>query len=559
MSALRKSIGKLLLSSTLTILVLQFITSLPVSFPMVPSLSLTANTNKGSYYIREPVTISGALLQGGQPATDYLISVEVQNKNGYPLLFRTIPLGNASQRWPLEMTGPYITNSTGSQTSFIAINYPIAFNGQMHLHATMRNTLMSQYNVIAAATVFDGNLIPISADWYNVSISPGESQTPGWAFSIPEWAYTGKALATINVYNDLPQNGGVPYAPETRYIFYITSNPEIQSPYSVLPTADTSGSGQYAVNFRMPPDRFTLPGNYVADVTASSTNVSTPFLRTHASTSFDLYQDPSPPQAAFTYIPLEIYPNMTMTFDASSSSAEGYNDTIIQYEWTINDPYNPAHIIKSGNFTNPPSPTVTHVFPNSGTYTVQLNVTDNEGLWSTTSKPVTVLPEFGPTANFTWAPITPSANQTVVFDASNSTLGWSARIPGYAPIVNYTWNFGDGTPIQSISSSNITHTFTQPGNFTVGLTVTDSVGRINVTSQLIHVLNFSILQIVDLNGDGKIDMRDIAIVARAFGSVPGDPLWNPRADITGPVYLVPDGVVDMRDVSLVARYFGQSY
>jgi len=27
----------------------------------------------------------------------------------------------------------------------------------------------------------------------------------------------------------------------------------------------------------------------------------------------------------------------------------------------------------------------------------------------------------------------------------------------------------------------------------------------------------------DVNGDGKVDGKDIAIVARAFGSVPGDP------------------------------------
>jgi len=46
-------------------------------------------------------------------------------------------------------------------------------------------------------------------------------------------------------------------------------------------------------------------------------------------------------------------------------------------------------------------------------------------------------------------------------------------------------------------------------------------------------------------------------VARAFGSKPGDPQWNPLADITGSEYLVPDGKVDVRDVSLVAKNFGK--
>ena len=55
----------------------------------------------------------------------------------------------------------------------------------------------------------------------------------------------------------------------------------------------------------------------------------------------------------------------------------------------------------------------------------------------------------------------------------------------------------------------------------------------------------------DVNGDGKVDMQDIGIVARAFGTSPGAPRWNPAADVNG------DGTVDMRDIALVASHFGQ--
>jgi hypothetical protein len=48
-------------------------------------------------------------------------------------------------------------------------------------------------------------------------------------------------------------------------------------------------------------------------------------------------------------------------------------------------------------------------------------------------------------------------------------------------------------------------------------------------------------------------MSDIAIVARAFGSKPGSSNWNPNADING------DGIVNMKDIALVARNFGQHY
>ncbi len=63
----------------------------------------------------------------------------------------------------------------------------------------------------------------------------------------------------------------------------------------------------------------------------------------------------------------------------------------------------------------------------------------------------------------------------------------------------------------------------------------------------------------EINHDFKVDMKDIGIAARAFGSYPGHPRWNPLADITGPTYLVPDGKVEMRDIGIIARNFGKTY
>ncbi len=54
--------------------------------------------------------------------------------------------------------------------------------------------------------------------------------------------------------------------------------------------------------------------------------------------------------------------------------------------------------------------------------------------------------------------------------------------------------------------------------------------------------------------DGKVDMRDIGLVARYFGqNVPPAPSY---CDITGAQTLQPDGKVDMRDVGYAARAFG---
>jgi hypothetical protein len=56
----------------------------------------------------------------------------------------------------------------------------------------------------------------------------------------------------------------------------------------------------------------------------------------------------------------------------------------------------------------------------------------------------------------------------------------------------------------------------------------------------------------DINGDGKVDGKDIILVAKAFGSYPGHPRWNSAADLNG------DGIVDALDVVIVAKNFGKT-
>jgi cytochrome c len=41
--------------------------------------------------------------------------------------------------------------------------------------------------------------------------------------------------------------------------------------------------------------------------------------------------------------------------------------------------------------------------------------------------------------------------------------------------LTYEWNFGDGTPVSN--DANPTHTFTEPGQYTVRLLVTDTTGK----------------------------------------------------------------------------------
>jgi hypothetical protein len=46
-------------------------------------------------------------------------------------------------------------------------------------------------------------------------------------------------------------------------------------------------------------------------------------------------------------------------------------------------------------------------------------------------------------------------------------------------------------------------------------------------------------------------MFDIRLIAKAFGSYPGDPKWNPDYDLNQ------SGGIDMFDIRLVAKNFGK--
>jgi len=57
----------------------------------------------------------------------------------------------------------------------------------------------------------------------------------------------------------------------------------------------------------------------------------------------------------------------------------------------------------------------------------------------------------------------------------------------------------------------------------------------------------------DINGDGKVNLADLVLFAEAYGSRPGDPNWNPAADMLG------HGKVDLADLVTLANHYGQHY
>lgn len=85
-------------------------------------------------------------------------------------------------------------------------------------------------------------------------------------------------------------------------------------------------------------------------------------------------------------------------------------------------------------------------------------------------------PSVAPVARFSFSPLNPKVNQSILFNASSSN----------GTITSYAWDFGDGNKT-SVSQPLINHTYTQPNGYTVTLNVTDSNGLWNTTSSIVNV------------------------------------------------------------------------
>jgi|Deesub1362A_J573_1020465.scaffolds.fasta_scaffold00437_2 PKD repeat protein len=170
------------------------------------------------------------------------------------------------------------------------------------------------------------------------------------------------------------------------------------------------------------------------------------------------------PVARFTYSPSYPTVDQTVTFDASTSESDG--GVILWYYWDFGD----------GATANVTSDTVTHAYSAVGNYTVTLLIKDDEGLSGTTSKILSVR-EY-PIATFVYFPTLPYVNETVTFNASEST-------PRGGVIIDYSWSFGDG---QTGSGVIVNHTYTTYGTYYVTLTVTDSEGLSDSVQKSIRII-----------------------------------------------------------------------
>ncbi len=177
----------------------------------------------------------------------------------------------------------------------------------------------------------------------------------------------------------------------------------------------------------------------------------------------------------------------TVKFDAFKPESKGgpsgldiKGATPFAYEWQLDneDATNgePINEMLAPQFDVPPS-TAEYTYTVPGVYKVKLTFRGDYGSYTTQEGTVRVIGELvPPTAQFEVTTGSPKVGESVGVDASGSQ-GGSGKITGYE------WNWGDGSPSESVEGTTTSaHAYTKAGTYTVKLVVSNNLNQKSVAS-----------------------------------------------------------------------------
>jgi gliding motility-associated-like protein len=171
------------------------------------------------------------------------------------------------------------------------------------------------------------------------------------------------------------------------------------------------------------------------------------------------------PVADFNFANLGRCARQPITFNNASTSADG---VIVEWKWDFGDA-SPIQTITNGN-------PVQHIYTAAGSYNVKLIVKTDKSCSSDTLTKVLVITAT-PVAGFT--PPGGICLPTGFAQFTNTTtIG-----DGTLPTVTYNWNFGDGSPVSTLT--NPSHNYPGTGPYNVQLIATSAIGCKDTNVQIL--------------------------------------------------------------------------
>lgn len=187
---------------------------------------------------------------------------------------------------------------------------------------------------------------------------------------------------------------------------------------------------------------------------------------------------------------------------AFSASATDPGQDVLTYSWDFGDGSPTARGI---DLTN-----VKKTYNDTGTYTLTLTVTDEDGGSSSLTRTINI-GNGAPIISSLTGDIGGSEGDTFRFSAAASDPGNDALL--------FRWDFGDGSTPQVGSAVNVAHVYADDGSYLLKLTVTDSGGLSSTSTLNIQVRNVS-PTLTSLSGNQTLE-QGATITLNASATDPG--------------------------------------
>ena len=241
--------------------------------------------------------------------------------------------------------------------------------------------------------------------------------------------------------------------------------------------------------------------NTAGTYTVKSTVTSPAGLTDTATQTVTVTTAPKAPVTALTVSPTTGTAPVQVTADGSGSTDPQGKALSYAYDWG------------DGATTGPQSgATAGHTYSAAGTYTVTLTTTNAAGLSSTATQNVSVTaPASAPTARLSVTPMTGTAPVQVTADASASSDPQSQSL-------RYAFDFGDGSAPVVQDTATAQHTYTTAGTYVAQVTVTDTAGLSDATTQTVTVDPGAAAPVAKLSVTPASGTAPVAVTADASAS-----------------------------------------
>lgn len=182
-------------------------------------LEIVLYTDKPSYWLGDPVQVFGYLFYNDLRVSDGIISIEMDDSTGWPLLFRTLNTGTPPTTETIQILSLYPSDQSGNPKSSFKRGTLAYFT------ITVKNKNNTRVAFELALTVFDSQQGIM--DTARLTVSDMEPQTNG-TFTLPMYildkAPTGTAIVYANTFTELPRLNGTALSIEKLATFDITAN-----------------------------------------------------------------------------------------------------------------------------------------------------------------------------------------------------------------------------------------------------------------------------------------------------------------------------------------------